>query len=169
MWVVRISARETLVITAFCRPMMKQSSTTVSGTNRWAATAMAPPNKPNTSSKRRFQQQRAGHKRCASGGACPSSPAGQCTWHRSQRPAAWPAPTSASAGVAQHQSVGHAGHHAGHVGCVLVHWPESRRHSPPLPRQASVTPRRVLACGCAAHRSNHGSGGSCCGTGVCCA
>ena len=33
MWVVRISARESLETTAFCRPKTKHSSMTVAGTN----------------------------------------------------------------------------------------------------------------------------------------
>ena len=34
MWVVRITALESLVAIAFCSPMMKHSSTTVKGTSK---------------------------------------------------------------------------------------------------------------------------------------
>ena len=51
MWVVRMTEREILVITAFCKPMMKHSSSsTVSGTNNCVIRLMPAPNRPNTSS-----------------------------------------------------------------------------------------------------------------------
>ena len=59
-WVVRISALESLVISAFCKPMMKHSSITVSGTNRPVICANAAPRKPKHNSNSGFEQQRQG-------------------------------------------------------------------------------------------------------------
>jgi hypothetical protein len=48
-WVVRISAFDILVISAFCRPMMKHSSSTVRGMKRPDDRLIAAPNNPKTS------------------------------------------------------------------------------------------------------------------------
>ena len=50
MWVVRISSRDSLEITAFCKPMMKHSSSTVSGTNKPCTRARRAPSRPKHSS-----------------------------------------------------------------------------------------------------------------------
>ncbi|MNN45578.1 hypothetical protein D3C81_1599210 [compost metagenome] len=52
MCVVRISALEILVITAFCRPMMKHSSITVTDTNRPSTVDSRAPRKPKQMSKK---------------------------------------------------------------------------------------------------------------------
>ena len=50
-WVVRISDLDTLVMTAFCKPIMKHSSITVTGTNRLRTSDSQAPSRPKTSSK----------------------------------------------------------------------------------------------------------------------
>ena len=45
-WVVRISARDSLVIMAFCKPMTKHSSETVIGANSHLCDCMLPPSMP---------------------------------------------------------------------------------------------------------------------------
>ena len=52
MCVVRISARDSLVMSAFCSPMMKLSSITVSGTNRPATWDSRSPSAPKPSSSK---------------------------------------------------------------------------------------------------------------------
>ncbi|MNY80026.1 hypothetical protein D3C86_2209070 [compost metagenome] len=52
MCVVRISALDTLVISAFCRPMMKHSTVTVSGTNKPSMPANCAPTTPKPSSSK---------------------------------------------------------------------------------------------------------------------
>ncbi len=48
-WVVRTSALESLVMIAFCRPMMKHSRTTVSGTKNPGTNISLAPRMPNSS------------------------------------------------------------------------------------------------------------------------
>jgi len=50
MWVVRICAADILVTVAFCRPMMKDSNNTVTGTAKGVRQCIvAAPSRPNTS------------------------------------------------------------------------------------------------------------------------
>ena len=49
-WVVRISALEILVISAFCKPMMKHSNMTVAGTNSPSIVDSRAPSRPKPSS-----------------------------------------------------------------------------------------------------------------------
>src|SRR3990167_2464721 len=66
-WVGRISALESLVISSFCKPMMKHSNITVSGTNSPVICASAVPRKPKHSSMV-LPATTAGRTRCADRG-----------------------------------------------------------------------------------------------------